>query len=135
MVTVVAHIQAYKGAITMRIELWQKLQLLLGANLRHCISPEPIVNDDGEEQPVEPEIISIETLRLLTSVLNAQKFGQMRDPSILVLALQAYHTIIDEMDVNDLVQLFDALYKSQLSVVDQLYDPLVEKFMNQLTVE
>lgn len=42
---------------------------------------------------------------------------------------------MDQMDVNDLVNLFDALYKSQLSVVDQLYDPLVEKFMDQLTVE
>ena len=86
----------------MRVELWQKLQICLLQSFKFA----------SGELGTKPEEIKSETIKLLASTLCAQQFGQMRDVAVLEYLLKAAYKVKDELAVLDLIQLFDALYKS-----------------------
>lgn len=69
----------------------------------------------------------------MLNVLCAQQFGQLRDPILLQCLLKAATKKINEVSVQELISLFDALYKTQLTIEGQLFDPLVLHFMPKLS--
>jgi len=122
-----AHIQAYTGAMTTRVELWQKIQLCLIESFKIRLG-EYKIDQKFEKIPKE-------SLQLLTSALCAQAFGQMRNPQLLEYLIKANHIVVDDLTLLDVVQLFDALYKSQISIPNQVMDPFVQKFQDDVTVK
>lgn len=67
LIQIAAHLQAYSGATTMRVELWQKIQLCLIESLKIRL---------GEYELEEKlENISKQSLQILTAALCAQSFG------------------------------------------------------------
>ena len=72
---------------------------------------------------------------MLAGVLCAPTFSQIKNPNIVLNLIKAYSKVIDQMKVQDLIQIFDALYKSQLDTVgDHLMDQFLHKFLTQLNV-
>ena len=43
--------------------------------------------------------------------------------------------MIDDLTLTDVVQLFDALYKSQVTIPNQIMDQFVQKFQDQITAK
>ena len=59
----------------------------------------------------------------------------MRNPQLLEYLLQANRRVIDDLTLTDVVQLFDALYKSQVTIPNQIMDQFVQKFQDQVTAK
>jgi hypothetical protein len=49
----------------------------------------------------------------------------MRNPQLLEYLLKANRRVIEDLTLVDVVQLFDAHYKSQVSIPNQSMDPFV----------
>lgn len=59
----------------------------------------------------------------------------MRNPQLLEYLLKANRRVIDHLTLTDVVQLFDALYKSQVTIPNQIMDQFVQKFQDQVTAK
>ena len=59
----------------------------------------------------------------------------MRNPQLLEYLLKANRRVIDDLTITDVVQLFDALYKSQVTIPNQIMDQFVQKFQDQVTAK
>ena len=59
----------------------------------------------------------------------------MRNPQLLEYLLMANRRVIDDLTLTDVVQLFDALYKSQVTIPNQIMDQFVQKFQDQVTAK